>query len=136
MWWRPGGYFSRPLLANPQFHRLFLARVRSVLDQVYTEQNYFPMIDAMVAAPQSGGGQPRAIRSCGSCWVVRSPAGVTLDKARSSARQPRTRGQASPAGRAGGPSPAAPGAPGTARPTDFRVTGSSRRSSAETGRTD
>jgi hypothetical protein len=46
-WWRRGGYFSGPLLANPQFRKIFLARVKYLLDKVYTEENYFPLIDAL-----------------------------------------------------------------------------------------
>ena len=46
-WWRPGGYFSRPLLANPHFRKVFLARTREVLDKVYTKDTYFPLIDEM-----------------------------------------------------------------------------------------
>ena len=49
MWWRPGGYFSRPLLANPNFRKIFLARTRDVLDRVYTPDRYFPLIDGMAA---------------------------------------------------------------------------------------
>ena len=49
MWWRPGGYFSRPLLANPHFRKLFLARTRDVLERVYTQDTYFPLIDQMAA---------------------------------------------------------------------------------------
>jgi hypothetical protein len=44
-WWRPGGHFSRPLLANPHFRKVFLARTREVLDKVYTKETYFPLID-------------------------------------------------------------------------------------------
>lgn len=47
MWWRPGGYFSKPLLANPQFRQLFLARTREILETVYTEDKFLPLIDAM-----------------------------------------------------------------------------------------
>ena len=46
-WWRPGGYFSRPLLANPHFRKVFLKRVRDILDRVYTEEIYGPMIEGM-----------------------------------------------------------------------------------------
>ena len=46
-WWRPGGHFSRPLLANPHFRKVFLARTREVLDKVYTKDTYFPLIDEM-----------------------------------------------------------------------------------------
>jgi hypothetical protein len=47
-WWRPPGYFSGPLLANPHFRKVFLQRVRSILDDVYTEQIYVPLIDDLV----------------------------------------------------------------------------------------
>ena len=46
-WWRPGGYFSKPLLANPHFRKLFLARTREILEDVYTEKNFFPEIDKL-----------------------------------------------------------------------------------------
>lgn len=46
-WWRPGGYFSKPLLANPEFRRVFLARTRELLDSVYTEEVFFPIIEAL-----------------------------------------------------------------------------------------
>lgn len=44
-WWRPGGYFSQPLLANPEFRRRYLARIRAILEKVYTEEIYNPVID-------------------------------------------------------------------------------------------
>jgi hypothetical protein len=44
-WWRDGGHFSRPLLANPQFRRVFLARVKEIVETVYTRENYFPLLD-------------------------------------------------------------------------------------------
>jgi len=47
-WWRPPGYFSGPLLAHPKFRKVFLARVKQILDEVYTEQRYVPMIDELV----------------------------------------------------------------------------------------
>jgi hypothetical protein len=46
-WWRPGGYFSRPLLANPEFRKRFLERTRFLLENVYTEEKFYPIIDAM-----------------------------------------------------------------------------------------
>lgn len=46
VWWRPGGYFSKPLLANPQFRKLFLARTKELLETVYTEEQFFPLIKA------------------------------------------------------------------------------------------
>lgn len=45
VWWRPGGQFSKPLLANPKFRKLFLARTRELLDKVYTEEVFFPLIE-------------------------------------------------------------------------------------------
>jgi len=46
-WWRPGGYFSKPLLANAHFRNQFLARTKELLENVYTEENFFPIIDQM-----------------------------------------------------------------------------------------
>jgi hypothetical protein len=46
-WWRPGGYFSRPMLANPSFRKLFLARTKEILETVYTEEAFLPAINAM-----------------------------------------------------------------------------------------
>jgi hypothetical protein len=46
-WWRPPGYFSGPLLANPEFRRRFLARLQELCQTVYTEQTFYPIIDAM-----------------------------------------------------------------------------------------
>ena len=46
-WWRSGGVFSRPMLANPQFRRLFLARTKELLEKVFTEEAFFPAIDAL-----------------------------------------------------------------------------------------
>jgi len=47
IWWRPGGPFSQPLLANPHFRRRFLARTRELLETVYTEGNYIPLIEEL-----------------------------------------------------------------------------------------
>ena len=44
IWWRPGGDFSKPLLANPTFRKLFLARTKELLETVYTEEVFFPLI--------------------------------------------------------------------------------------------
>ena len=46
-WWRPPGYFSGPLLANAQFRKVFLARTKEILETVYTEQVFGPIIDAL-----------------------------------------------------------------------------------------
>jgi hypothetical protein len=47
MWWRPGGYFSRPLLANPHFRKVFLSKTRDVLERIYTQETYVPLIDQL-----------------------------------------------------------------------------------------
>ncbi|MDP2896763.1 MAG: CotH kinase family protein [bacterium] len=47
MWWRRGGEFSRPLLANPQFRAVFLSRTKEILETIYTQDVYFPLIDEM-----------------------------------------------------------------------------------------
>jgi hypothetical protein len=44
-WWRPPGVFSGPLLANPQFRKLYLARTKAILETVYTPEIFFPVID-------------------------------------------------------------------------------------------
>jgi CotH kinase protein/Lamin Tail Domain len=46
-WWRPAGYFSGPLLANPEFRRRFLSRLREICNTVFTPANLGPTIDAM-----------------------------------------------------------------------------------------
>jgi hypothetical protein len=43
-WWRAPGHFSGPLLANPSFRKLFLARTRELLETLYTEEVFFPLI--------------------------------------------------------------------------------------------
>ena len=42
---RAGGYFSKPLLANAQFRKLFLSRIRELLQTVYTEDVFFPIFN-------------------------------------------------------------------------------------------
>jgi spore coat protein CotH len=44
-WWRPPGYFSGPLLANPQFRKLYVARTKEILETIYTPNVFFPLID-------------------------------------------------------------------------------------------
>jgi len=46
-WWRPGGYISRPLLANPTFRKHFLARLKELLGSEFTEARLFPLVDQM-----------------------------------------------------------------------------------------
>lgn len=45
--WRPPGWFSGPLLANPQFRKIFLARTREILEKTYTEEVFLPVIAEM-----------------------------------------------------------------------------------------
>ena len=43
-WWRPPGWFSGPLLSNPQFRKLFLARVHELCQTTFTEERFGPVI--------------------------------------------------------------------------------------------
>jgi CotH kinase protein/Lamin Tail Domain len=44
-WWRPPGYFSGPLLANPTFRKLYLARTKQLLETVFNEKALGPLLD-------------------------------------------------------------------------------------------
>lgn len=44
-WWRPPGFFSGPLLANPRFRKVFLGRTKYILESVYTEAAFGPVMD-------------------------------------------------------------------------------------------
>ena len=46
-WWRPGGHFSGPLLANPQFRKHFLQELKHLLENQYSEEQFFPVIDEL-----------------------------------------------------------------------------------------
>lgn len=46
-WWRPGGWFSGPLLANPSFRARFLARLKEICETHFTSKEFFPVIDAL-----------------------------------------------------------------------------------------
>jgi hypothetical protein len=46
-WWRPGGYFSGPLLANPQFRQRFLQRLRELCETKFSEKEFLPVIDEL-----------------------------------------------------------------------------------------
>src|SRR5205823_8073551 len=48
-WWRRGGYFSKPLLANPQFRKIVWARLRDLCKRKFTPENFGPLIDALEA---------------------------------------------------------------------------------------
>jgi hypothetical protein len=47
MWWRAPGHFSGPLLANPEFRKRFLARLRELCETRFTPEKMNPVIDAM-----------------------------------------------------------------------------------------
>jgi len=49
-WWRPGGVFSKPLLANPHFRKVYVDKVRKILDEVFTEPTYLKILDELEAA--------------------------------------------------------------------------------------
>jgi hypothetical protein len=70
-WWRPGGFFSKPLLANPEFRHRFLARLREILKTHFTPEVLFPVMDTMadrlrpevaVRAAALGEEESRAVR--------------------------------------------------------------------------
>ncbi len=46
-WWRPGGWFSGPLLANAGFRSRFLDRLGEFCASAFTEEKFAPFIDAM-----------------------------------------------------------------------------------------
>ena len=46
-WWREPGQLSGPLLANDEFRRRFLARLREICETVFTPEKLFPFIDAL-----------------------------------------------------------------------------------------
>ncbi len=45
--WRPPGWFSGPLLANPSFRKVFLTRTRHILETVCTEQVFQPVLEKL-----------------------------------------------------------------------------------------
>ena len=49
-WWRPGGWFSGPLLANAQFRKVFLTRTKEILEKIYTKEVYFPLMGVMASS--------------------------------------------------------------------------------------
>lgn len=46
-WWRPPGWFSGPLLANPEFRKRFLARLREVCETVFIPEKMNPVINSL-----------------------------------------------------------------------------------------
>jgi hypothetical protein len=47
MWWRPGGWFSGPLLANPHFRKVFLTRLKELCETTFAEQRFEPVIESL-----------------------------------------------------------------------------------------
>ena len=47
VWWRAGGEISLPLLANETFRPIFLARVKDLAENIYTEKAFGTFIDEM-----------------------------------------------------------------------------------------
>jgi hypothetical protein len=48
-WWRPPGYFSGPLLANAEFRKRFLIRLREVCETIFTPEKMGPAVNALAA---------------------------------------------------------------------------------------
>jgi hypothetical protein len=46
-WWRGGGHFSKPLLANAQFRPQFLARLKELCESEFTAEKLYPWINDM-----------------------------------------------------------------------------------------
>ncbi len=46
-WWRPGGPFSKPILANPMAKKLYHSRIRELLDREFTQETMNAAIDRM-----------------------------------------------------------------------------------------
>lgn len=46
-WWRPPGWFSGPLLANPEFRKRFLARLREICETVFIPEKMNPVINSL-----------------------------------------------------------------------------------------
>lgn len=46
-WWRPPGWFSGPLLANPEFRKKFLTRLDEICKTVFTPAKMEPVISAL-----------------------------------------------------------------------------------------
>jgi hypothetical protein len=46
-WMRPPGWFSGPLLANPEFRKRFLARLREVNQTIFTPEKMAPVIQGL-----------------------------------------------------------------------------------------
>ncbi len=46
-WWRPGGWFSGPMLANPGFRAAFLRRLQELCETEFTEARFGPVIAAL-----------------------------------------------------------------------------------------
>lgn len=47
VWWRPGGYFSKPILANEVAKKLYYARIRELLDTEFSQARMGAAIDGL-----------------------------------------------------------------------------------------
>ncbi|MBM3847106.1 MAG: hypothetical protein FJ405_12585, partial [Verrucomicrobia bacterium] len=47
VWWRPGGWFSKPLLANPMFRQIYLRRIKQLLQEEYVLSKWEPVFVEM-----------------------------------------------------------------------------------------
>jgi spore coat protein H len=70
-WWRPGGRFAEPMLANGEFRRRFLDRLEEMCNTLFTEETFLPVIDGLekrlepevtVRAKASGQSAEQALR--------------------------------------------------------------------------
>jgi hypothetical protein len=52
-WWRQPGWFSGPMLANPTYRALFVARVKHLLQTEFTEEKLGPLLDRYAADLES-----------------------------------------------------------------------------------
>lgn len=48
-WWRPPGWFSGPLLANPSFKKHYFARIKQLLENEYTPEKWEPTFQQVEA---------------------------------------------------------------------------------------
>ena len=48
-WWRPGGWFSKPLLSNPFFRKHYLARIKQILETDYVPEKWEPLFQKLEA---------------------------------------------------------------------------------------
>jgi spore coat protein CotH len=71
-WWRPGGHFSRPLLANPHFRKIYLEKIRTILDRHYTKETYFPLIDSLAKSVKEDLAHRASTTNTDATWATTS----------------------------------------------------------------